>query len=1564
NSILKDESVTSNVQQNVDEANNKIQESDYSPIWKYSCKGEGCVSSSSQMNGEEAIYETVYPADEYPSVTANHEIPSSAITVPPLTNAAPLSLPHILRAAVNEESPPPLPPRTKSLSHRPLERSMALQTGVSAMPLSNPARKRPTPPPISLKSSNGLISDNGGSLGICVSENNSVESDGGNSVRPKVSHPSTSSQSSCDSEDCTSAQLDCKRKQYSTDCSFSYDIVDLDQITQGSECGSLNQTNIDHLCHTTTNSSSQGLHSSLQSSSCASMESDDVPEEYVPRPLKLGTDEESVSQVETTNGLAPLATPEQDSSLLQEAVSTDTLLDNAQDSSCDSTDVGAYCGSLTGEVSSSALADDYDYDCDNSNAATSFNLYGYFDTVKPVSRRQSREMSSPMSDVIGEEEDIDSPSPAYPGESSQSSSKPEHSTSYSHSAPPNNEMQPLGRSLSSESNYNDNLPLIRDATFTTAGGGLSLQQSDSQQVFSSTSECGSFSGSTWSHGGEESSGGPGGSESTCLIFSTGSSSSNSVFASPTAEANDLNLESHITSSSITQMNIPHEEGQHQQQDVPVVSQDASVRPRKEQLPPVSSSTDEDIPPAVPPHKPHHRQLKALVHPPLCPPTPTHHPKPQPPERTTSDKREREGNKELPLETSRESGDEKGNSSLHPKLSRQPSLGDWLRRYPKVEITLDQTLPPNVEARKDSCGRIFFIDHVAKTTSWEWPPPASTSTHRPVFFVPQQVDAATAALKRRSLCESSDGECSAAFGLGSNEVEASCSAVTLPSASEQQLLTKSSEVISDNQDEGAIALPVSTPTSTCVTLSVTTTTTSLQGGPGHVMRILGPLKGNISIHDCATTISSCTAVTAVSTVDSIAAATNGSTPPPTPPPRPHHRLSRPTPPHPPPLPPQCTSQCPPTPTHHAKRQHTPGYSEQECQVGHSERHSRSMRLPSIPERSIKFQRVEAQPGEEPLPKNWEARIDSHGRIFYIDHMNRKTQWQRPLATDSAQTQRKLQCSDQLHSRQQLDRRYQSIRRTITSRRLDGMEDFSMAAASPPAVTAASSPTTNSTGVGANFSSTTMCSNSSTAVTPTEHGTSASVEPSPSSSVAPSPAPSPVPTATGTLASATSISPPQSATLASVSTTTDSGVGSSLSSANNFDREMLLQLPAVKFLSRSDFYTILHMNDNAFELYERSGSLRHMISRIRRDPQAFIRYQHNRDLVNIVNHFADRERDLPTDWEGKYDRSGKLFFIDHSSKTTSFMDPRLPVDVPELNTSKLTVPSAVNRRSRSPGLGDDDASRVRSPSPLPPPPTTINGSCGGVAAHVTPNIPTAYNDKVVAWLRQPNIMDILSERHSVLRTSQTLRDKIAAIRMDGTHALDRLCHDLDLTILLSLFEHEIMSYVPPVLGISPRGSPQPSPCASPGLGRAAARTPAPYRRDFEAKLRNFYRKLESKGYGQGPSKLKINSLKICLKREIFNTIMFSMIHEVQHRVFITFCRAVQLIQGGVTKMHFFLLFFLKFSDHFYPLYELNGFTEFLQILPMCQVLECCGQWVPLTHWPLATPHTGPLPLATTF
>lgn len=84
-----------------------------------------------------------------------------------------------------------------------------------------------------------------------------------------------------------------------------------------------------------------------------------------------------------------------------------------------------------------------------------------------------------------------------------------------------------------------------------------------------------------------------------------------------------------------------------------------------------------------------------------------------------------------------------------------------------------------------------------------------------------------------------------------------------------------------------------------------------------------------------------------------------------------------------------------------------------------RHISSTRLPSIPERTLASRGVLTE--DESLPPAWEARI-SHGRIFYIDHNSRTTSWQRPTLGLLASGP-----SDQ--HRQQLDRRYQSIRRTM-------------------------------------------------------------------------------------------------------------------------------------------------------------------------------------------------------------------------------------------------------------------------------------------------------------------------------------------------------------------------------------------------------------------------------------------------------------------------------------------------------------------------------------------------------
>ena len=244
--------------------------------------------------------------------------------------------------------------------------------------------------------------------------------------------------------------------------------------------------------------------------------------------------------------------------------------------------------------------------------------------------------------------------------------------------------------------------------------------------------------------------------------------------------------------------------------------------------------------------------------------------------------------------------------------------------------------------------------------------------------------------------------------------------------------------------------------------------------------------------------------------------------------------------------------------------------------------------------------------------------------------------------------------------------------------------------------------------------------------------------------------------------------------------------------------------------------------------------------------------------------------------------QMFFIDHAAKTTSFIDPRLPNDLPPISIesapphlllpndpnatllpppppkhhgASLTPPpmnrasgscfempsdstndnqkcSSVlvnktgkdqkhlmppsefsngeggNSRRRSRSVGEEEISRenieaVSDPSSILPmasktvstrthnmsTPTSppVRGEAihvrGQAVGHVTaPKPPTTYNGRVVMFLRQPNIIDILKEKSTVIISHKSLRDKVNMIRQEGCHALERLSCDVELIILL--------------------------------------------------------------------------------------------------------------------------------------------------------------------------------------
>ncbi|XP_069469406.1 E3 ubiquitin-protein ligase HECW1 isoform X2 [Ambystoma mexicanum] len=508
-------------------------------------------------------------------------------------------------------------------------------------------------------------------------------------------------------------------------------------------------------------------------------------------------------------------------------------------------------------------------------------------------------------------------------------------------------------------------------------------------------------------------------------------------------------------------------------------------------------------------------------------------------------------------------------------------------------------------------------------------------------------------------------------------------------------------------------------------------------------------------------------------------------------------------------------------------------------------------------------------DEALPPNWEARIDSHGRVFYVDHVNRNTTWQRPT---TAATPDGIRRSGSIQQMEQLNRRYQNIQRTIATDRSDD-EAASQSGERPE----------------------------------------------------------------GSLGdSDTDLS----------QTNTEARSEEPLSPANSQKITLLLQSPAVKFITNPEFFTVLHANYSAYRVFTNSTCLKHMILKIRRDARNFERYQHNRDLVNFINMFADTRLELPRGWEIKTDQQGKSFFVDHNSRATTFMDPRIPLQSGRL-PNHLTHRQHLQRlRSYSAGEASE-VSRSRGASLLSRPGNSLVSAIR--SQHQQETVPMAYNDKIVAFLRQPNTFEMLQERQPSLARNHALREKIHYIRTEGTHGLEKLSCDADLVILLSLFEEDIMSYIPlqaafhPGYSFSPRCSPGSSPQNSPGLQRASARAPSPYRRDFEAKLRNFYRKLEAKGYGQGPGKIKLLIRRDHLLEGTFNQVMAYSRKELQrNKLYVTFVGEEGLDYSGPSREFFFLLSQELFNPY-YGLFEYSANDTYtVQISPMSAFVENHLEW----------------------
>lgn len=640
----------------------------------------------------------------------------------------------------------------------------------------------------------------------------------------------------------------------------------------------------------------------------------------------------------------------------------------------------------------------------------------------------------------------------------------------------------------------------------------------------------------------------------------------------------------------------------------------------------------------------------------------------------------------------------------------------------------------------------------------------------------------------------------------------------------------------------------------------------------------------------------------------------------------------------------------------------------------------------------------------LPPHWEARLDSHGRVFYIDHQRRTTTWHRPPSTVNVgssvmkikvpQSQiteievegRSLGSSnpppisvspdavtgvsttanaaalvtDQTdQQRALLDRRY-TLRRSISTRRPNvtpniDLDDSGQQSHIVDPVAIKSSGHHPESNVGEIINQDILDGNCmSASSTSRARSYNLCLEQPIAGPSHQQPSPS---TSTAHINGGDAITVQQPI--------------NEVQSTPIPNKQVNIQLAcpqALKFLSRPDFFNQLHMNDEALRLYNQSTYLKYIINKVRKDKNHYERFQHNKYLVDFLNKFSLVHEKLPPGWAMKQDEQGKRFFIDHIHRVTTYVDPRLPTELPLINPSRqpLLDHRTPANMSAVPGqLGGFGPADSRSDTSLSGQNrlassdgrrrvavgrSIVNTNTSSSSDNTTQPLPStssgqqtpssvSYEEKIVAFFKLPNISDIIKDkRTSAALMNSSLKEKINQIRKGGVPVLKKFSHDVNLMMIINIFDSEIDA-----ITTAPTSSSTPSSRAQssrPSINRIIA----PGKRDFEEKLRSFYKKLEQKGFGQGPNKLKLSIRRDHILEDAFTKVMtVNAKKDLQRsRLYVSFVGEEGLDYGGPSREFFFLLSRELFNPY-YGLFEYSANDTYtVQISPMSRFVDNYHDW----------------------
>nr|CAD2152303.1 unnamed protein product [Meloidogyne enterolobii] len=359
-----------------------------------------------------------------------------------------------------------------------------------------------------------------------------------------------------------------------------------------------------------------------------------------------------------------------------------------------------------------------------------------------------------------------------------------------------------------------------------------------------------------------------------------------------------------------------------------------------------------------------------------------------------------------------------------------------------------------------------------------------------------------------------------------------------------------------------------------------------------------------------------------------------------------------------------------------------------------------------------------------------------------------------------------------------------------------------------------------------------------------------------------------------------------------------------------------------LSKELFNRLLQSNNFAYELYNESRILKHIIQRIRREPEKFSQFDQNRELVNFINSFTDRTQPLPAGWQLTKQTNSpmpQILFVDHIGKNITPFDPRLAFIC--LNNKRTSKQEKPNSCQSAPPLR-----RLNKNST-----TTFFGN------NIT-NSPLIQNQRRYQQINNDRLsldVNVLGQLEKVLndhynpQMAQKIKTKLRLIANLGDRALLRYANDVDVARALSLLD-QLNEKI-----LKNNEEAQQNENNEKNLNER-----------FLKIIESFHEKLKQLGYAKSQNRLRFRLRRDNLMEDAFQKILCLSPSKLRtYQLMVNFAEEDCLDYGGPSKELFFLLSKQLFNPK-------NGLFEYtsinsnrIQISPMSKFIDNYLSWMEL-------------------